>query len=1020
MDILHIPCRKILDGKILFRMSFRMEPVRQMDIDDDHNDTRLIVISRPLPSTTSSSETVGFSCNGVNESHRRSYNAQDDLHSNVYKSTTPVKKNVQEPVENPNLGDAASDEEYCNKAYELIRSMEVNPGRYEARSVLVWDLEQEDTKPEPVDECEEGDASTSTAIPGTRVMNGTSASGSSHYISSGNESGSPFTEPDNVLTARMQPGQIVVQRFRAGVLVQDMDRRGILVQRTYSCKYPSVQLLPGQRLFEFRIHGRRLFQVIRPGQTLKQRISYGQVLFQMYLPSPGNDYDVFNGKRFFPNVDLPTPTRVAVPAVAGAIAGQPDDFTMQLLSELFPRTSDSSGPEIQLPSPRETRIEAESKARGSTPWLFLRQDTCIEVPRDDTTTAAEKVPNEPTCVRATDSFEIDTSNRYIDEERTAGVNKQQGVDVGNEFFTTEVNTGCKEAITKQVTERIISKEISAIQPTSLATSSTSDEHECSQQYGPAERSCSVAIGTIVNKIPLRDGSLDKVNQLKAHGPSNIGKDVPSAKGFPAESMTRSPRIRKLSERGVKEQAYPVFDAKLKKIWTFDGFYPIQSVNRSAGLRNLGQTCFINSVLQCLLHLPPFTRYIMEVHKHAARPSETCFACLLKDNFLEIVSGAQPNAARHLINRWTCLFGKRYQMMQEDAHEFLITLINKMNVEFSKYFIYEGGLMVPSPPLEQIFFGKTRTIMECKCGEFRARYEQFFDLNLPIPRNVKYGTQISITNLLELFVKKEQVDHKCSKCKKNMYHSTYIYKCPSILVLQILCFDLSGQKIQKQINVEKIISLKDFTYLKDDDEPYELMSVIYHEGVINDGHYTALVKGFDKKFYYYNDEEVRPSNGHINITPYLAIYRRQNQSGRVYASSNVSLRSRDDVVKGILQPNCIRQPEVHLSKSDDNQEKSYSNQSRFPNVTSSNNSSKRFDSCSSNYRNSYSRPRENFHTNGHGYRHNGRNRSNYEDRHGRDYSSGSSKFPKKRSMEPTSAHGCKKRMDNNYWKKHRRD
>lgn len=29
----------------------------------------------------------------------------------VYKSTTPVKKNVQEPVENPNLGDAASDEE---------------------------------------------------------------------------------------------------------------------------------------------------------------------------------------------------------------------------------------------------------------------------------------------------------------------------------------------------------------------------------------------------------------------------------------------------------------------------------------------------------------------------------------------------------------------------------------------------------------------------------------------------------------------------------------------------------------------------------------------------------------------------------------------------------------------------------------------------------------------------------------------------------------------------------------------
>ncbi|PIO54132.1 hypothetical protein TELCIR_24511, partial [Teladorsagia circumcincta] len=126
-------------------------------------------------------------------------------------------------------------------------------------------------------------------------------------------------------------------------------------------------------------------------------------------------------------------------------------------------------------------------------------------------------------------------------------------------------------------------------------------------------------------------------------------------------------------------------------------------------------------MQCLAHLPPFTRYIVEKHRHSKG-----------------LSG-------------------RYGPSQQDAHEFLIALISRLDHESSDNSKNSSNL---STPFEQMFFGKTRKEIECSCGAFKTLYQKFLELNLALPYQSNGCNRVTITDLLKIFVKKQQVEHKC--------------------------------------------------------------------------------------------------------------------------------------------------------------------------------------------------------------------------------------------------------------------
>ncbi|VDL83287.1 unnamed protein product [Nippostrongylus brasiliensis] len=357
-----------------------------------------------------------------------------------------------------------------------------------------------------------------------------------------------------------------------------------------------------------------------------------------------------------------------------------------------------------------------------------------------------------------------------------------------------------------------------------------------------------------------------------------------------------------TEYADRERNYPIFDNNLRDIWTFDGFRPIANIPHSVGLQNHGNTCFMNVIIQSLVHLPPFARFINDKHVHPnGKVYDECIACMFRQKIYQQAFSRHNGAigVKWLLSLWPHLFRARFARQEADAHEFMIKLFDKIQKDIKRYFVYEGSSSgpIPSCPLEQIFYGKTREYSECICGASSARYENFCVYPLPVPDSNPRGRRMGVADLLELNGKKAPpVDFKCDKCGRYRKCGSVLYRCPSVLIFQIMCFRYTSYgktiKIQQELYPEEVLSLKNFTF-KNEEVTYDLSSVISHAGSINHGHYTSTTKGFDKKWYEFDDDRVRRcSLTGRSFYPYLLFYTRRSYPDRVYASPSVVLTPRE--------------------------------------------------------------------------------------------------------------------------------
>ncbi|KAG1370081.1 ubiquitin carboxyl-terminal hydrolase 2 [Cocos nucifera] len=155
-----------------------------------------------------------------------------------------------------------------------------------------------------------------------------------------------------------------------------------------------------------------------------------------------------------------------------------------------------------------------------------------------------------------------------------------------------------------------------------------------------------------------------------------------------------------------------------------------------GLKNLGNTCFFNSVMQNILAMDAFRDHVLS-SEWLVGP----LAMEMKNLFLETTaaedSALSPTALFVTICAKAPQFGG-YQ--QQDSHELLRYLLDGLCTEekIVASFVSSGGKDKSAANsgvtfVETIFGGKLSSTISCmECGHTSTVYEPFLDLSLPVP------------------------------------------------------------------------------------------------------------------------------------------------------------------------------------------------------------------------------------------------------------------------------------------------
>lgn len=312
-----------------------------------------------------------------------------------------------------------------------------------------------------------------------------------------------------------------------------------------------------------------------------------------------------------------------------------------------------------------------------------------------------------------------------------------------------------------------------------------------------------------------------------------------------------------------------------------------------GFRNLGNTCYLNSVIQCLTYTPPLANFCLRLQHslscdslgHQDKKSE-CPFCLLEKRIVRSLSVDLPlDTPSRIIGRLST-FAEHFRVgRQEDAHEFLRYVIDACHTTCVRLkkpqqqrhkFVSNGGSdgklvsngggdgFGVSTVVKEIFGGALQSQVKCLgCGNESNKVDEIMDISIDVLNSS------SLKDAFHKFFQPEILDgnnkYKCDSCKKlvSAKKQMSILQAPNILVIQLKRFDgIFGRKIDKAISFEEVLVLSSFMCKASQDHcpEYKLFATIVHSGFSPDsGHYYAYIKDAVGRWYCCNDSYVSVSN-----------------------------------------------------------------------------------------------------------------------------------------------------------------
>lgn len=373
-----------------------------------------------------------------------------------------------------------------------------------------------------------------------------------------------------------------------------------------------------------------------------------------------------------------------------------------------------------------------------------------------------------------------------------------------------------------------------------------------------------------------------------------------------DKLYRSPQM-----RGSLPQK-PRFDRTLKPAFNNEflnviraqlnfGRSPEASGKAITGLQNLGNTCFMNSVIQCLAYIPSLVSYFCSdiYYNHINYNSKYGSGGELAIELGALIEKlnahrhryVEPKSFRESVVKHIGFAGNE----QQDSHEFMMMLFEKLhhdlnvlakdktrqngivssdndsNINIPRatlgYQFWKRHLELNKSIISDLFEGIFMSTLTCTvCKGQSNTFEVFNCLSLPIPSE----TRCNVKDCLNHFTNPERIDAawECPRCKQKREAEKKIVICklPRILIIHLKRFSLDGrwrQKLQTTVDFPLSDLVVDYTNVLPQSaygsmpykSSYNLCAVVNHYGHLDGGHYTAYCKLENQRWYTFDDSNV---------------------------------------------------------------------------------------------------------------------------------------------------------------------
>ncbi|XP_077001216.1 ubiquitin carboxyl-terminal hydrolase 51 [Tamandua tetradactyla] len=307
-----------------------------------------------------------------------------------------------------------------------------------------------------------------------------------------------------------------------------------------------------------------------------------------------------------------------------------------------------------------------------------------------------------------------------------------------------------------------------------------------------------------------------------------------------------------------------------------------------GLINLGNTCFMNCVVQALTHIPLLKDFFLsDKHKCIMTSPGLCLVCEMSSLFQAMYSGSRtphiPYKLLHLI--WIHaehLAGYR----QQDAHEFLIAILDVLH----RHSKDDSVAQEANNPnccnciIDQIFTGGLQSDVTCQtCHSISTTIDPCWDISLDLPGSCATFTSQSpekadsavrrddhipgipsLTDCLQWFTRPEHLGSsakiKCSSCQSYQESTKQLTmkKLPAVACFHLKRFEHVGKQRRKintfisfplELDMTPFLASTKESRMKGqpatdclpNENKYSLFAVINHHGTLESGHYTSFIR-----------------------------------------------------------------------------------------------------------------------------------------------------------------------------------